>query len=368
MICKRCLLTDKNRNVSFKENGLCNFCTSYDKNKTVLTDFSGLNRALNQRIKKIKSTNHPKYDCIVPLSGGKDSSYILYKIRKTHGLRILAITCDNGFLNKDSIKNAEVLCKKLDVDHLYYKPDWNTVKRFYGAIFCEMGEICEGCMAIIWIYIFKFAINNRIPAVIIGESRDQIFGGAFTAHLGMVTDNYDNLIKNMPQQGFYWKSYYKKLFKMINNHVEKYFSKDSAIKEIFLFPFEKITKSQIPDILPYFFFKKYNEEKIIQTLETTGIWKNLKGHGLASHPDCSFHTLASIPINHIPHLSVFIREKTISRKKAAEDLLSKAIVFTSTDYYGLLYKLLKKLGLTLKDIKDKKWYKYWRIRRNLRLD
>ena len=358
MICKRCLLTKYHRNVSFDKRGICNFCISYDKNKKVLAAFPKLEQQFNERIEERRRNRaNSNYDCIVPLSGGKDSSYILYKMKKEYNSKILAVTCENWFSNKMIREGAVKLCKSLGIDHIYYKPDWNIVKKFYSAIFKNTGFICLGCMAIIWLKIFKIAIKKNIPAIIIGESRNQMMSGGLYFDFGLIKNDYNNLV-NFGKGFFVWKNYYKKQFLKINMLVKKYFPNDFEIEKIFKFPFGIISDSNIPDIIPYFFFKKHNEKKIIQELKKEIGWNSVKADELISHPDCWFHTFIANPFLDAYSLSVYAREGVISREEALRECLLKTHNFTKNDHSTQLEKILARLNLSVNDIENKRWYRY----------
>lgn len=117
--CKRCLLPDSLLGISIDEQGVCNHCRDYERN------FAGWDsikdrkaQEFQQLLEKAKSLKRP-YDCLVPLSGGKDSTYALYLATKVYKLRTLAVTLDNGYLSdlaKVNINNALVNC---DADHFF---------------------------------------------------------------------------------------------------------------------------------------------------------------------------------------------------------------------------------------------------------
>ena len=62
------------------------------------------------------------YHCVVALSGGKDSSYTCYVLKKKYKLNIVAITVENGFLSKQALLNCKVLSHKLKFKHILIKP------------------------------------------------------------------------------------------------------------------------------------------------------------------------------------------------------------------------------------------------------
>lgn len=107
--CKRCLLPSSINGITFDTDGVCNHCRSYERDFAqwdVIKDRKAIE--FQELLARAKSLNRP-YDCLVPLSGGKDSTYVLYLVTKVYKLRTLAVTLDNGYLSdlaKENIKNA----------------------------------------------------------------------------------------------------------------------------------------------------------------------------------------------------------------------------------------------------------------------
>lgn len=110
MICTRCILDDSVADIRFDEHGVCNYCTAHiSKKHSVLKNESQLN-ALLKKLKPAGSKNH----CIVGVSGGLDSSFLLYKA-VTLGLNPIAVHVDTGWNTETSVYNIETLTRKLNV-------------------------------------------------------------------------------------------------------------------------------------------------------------------------------------------------------------------------------------------------------------
>jgi len=87
------------------------------------------NEQLENLIAKIKVDGQGKdYDCIIGLSGGVDSTYVAYLVKKVYGLRPLAVHLDNGWNSEISVKNIENIVKKLDIDLFTYVIDWEEFR------------------------------------------------------------------------------------------------------------------------------------------------------------------------------------------------------------------------------------------------
>jgi N-acetyl sugar amidotransferase len=116
MICSRCIYDDKIPYITFNEKGVCNYCDEHDKlDKQFPTGEEGYKilQGLAEKIKK--DGKNKKYDCVVGVSGGCDSSYTLYLTKKL-GLKPLAVHCNNGWNTETSISNLNNILLKLKVD------------------------------------------------------------------------------------------------------------------------------------------------------------------------------------------------------------------------------------------------------------
>jgi N-acetyl sugar amidotransferase len=117
--------------IQFDEHGICNHCkNAYVQlnSKPYCLKPSEKEKWLERLVSKIKhSGKNKKYDCIIGLSGGVDSSYVAYKVKEL-GLRPLAVHLDNGWDSELSVKNIENICKKLDIDLFTYVINWEEFK------------------------------------------------------------------------------------------------------------------------------------------------------------------------------------------------------------------------------------------------
>lgn len=128
-ICTRCVMDTSDPDISFDEQGVCYHCKAYDESvkKYVHTGETGklLLKQLVERIKRDGASK--KYDCIIGVSGGVDSTYVAY-IVKHLGLRPLAVHLDNGWDSELAVKNIENILKKLSIELYTYVIDWNEFK------------------------------------------------------------------------------------------------------------------------------------------------------------------------------------------------------------------------------------------------
>lgn len=127
-ICTFCVMNTTALGIKFDENGQCNYCKDFKKKAELKK-----NKNLDYLISRIKKDSK-KYDCIVGLSGGVDSSYTLVKVVEL-GLKPLAVHLDNGWNSELAQNNIENLVKSLNVDLYTYVIDWNEYKSMMNSFF-----------------------------------------------------------------------------------------------------------------------------------------------------------------------------------------------------------------------------------------
>ena len=130
MRCIKCIMDYSDPDINYDENGICNHCKKYDEevNKRVFRGKEAKKR-LNIITDRIKiSGKRKKYDCIIGLSGGVDSSYVAHVV-KENGLNPLAIHFDNGWNSELAVKNIENIIDKLNIDLFTYVINWKEFRK-----------------------------------------------------------------------------------------------------------------------------------------------------------------------------------------------------------------------------------------------
>lgn len=170
-LCKSCV-----RNINSKyipsSNGECEYCQKFRKyEKNLKGRLKKIEGNFSSDLAKIKGKG--EYDCLVMVSGGKDSIMTLYKIKKETKLRPLAYTFDNGFEPNQAIENIKNAVEKLEVDWIFDKPAYmlKTVK----AVLKEKVKIsfCRFCAYMMVKRAVKTAHSLQIPCIIAGWNKGQ---------------------------------------------------------------------------------------------------------------------------------------------------------------------------------------------------
>ena len=136
-ICTNCVMDTSDSRIKFDENGVCDHCNTFysDILPKWHTDERG-DRALKEIVKKIKKEGEGKdFDCLMGMSGGIDSSYLLYIMVKKYDLRPLVFHVDAGWNSQIAVNNIERLVDGLGLDLFTEVINWEEIKDLQLAFF-----------------------------------------------------------------------------------------------------------------------------------------------------------------------------------------------------------------------------------------
>jgi hypothetical protein len=141
--CSRCILPSSYPGIEFDEKGVCSYCEAEMRNRHSPKDEK--NKADLDKIILAHKGKNPKYDAIVGVSGGKDSTYVAYYLKKEYGLKILGFNCDIGYRSGYAIKNLETMADRLDMDLVTIRPKKSFLLRLFAHLLKNRGEFCSAC-------------------------------------------------------------------------------------------------------------------------------------------------------------------------------------------------------------------------------
>ncbi len=178
--CSRCLVDDTVAGIVFDENGECTFCKIHDELEKKYPLNKNSKHKLNGLIEKIKKEGkYKKYDCIVGISGGRDSTYTLYSAIKL-GLRPLAVHFDNGWNSENAVSGTkkvhsydeiENLCKNLNVDLYTHVANWEEFKDLQKSFL--KASVPDAEVPTDWVIfsvLFQQASKHNVKYIIHGHS------------------------------------------------------------------------------------------------------------------------------------------------------------------------------------------------------
>jgi len=169
--CVKCGLPETYETIEFDAAGVCNICRgAVHKQQAINWDERKL--LLDKLIEKYRGKSD--YDCIVPFSGGKDSTFQLYYLMKEYKLKPLVVRFNHGFMRQVVEENNQRTFKKLGVDVLEFTPNWKIVKRLMLESFKRKTDFCWHCHTGIYSYPLRVALMYKIPLVFWGEPQSEI--------------------------------------------------------------------------------------------------------------------------------------------------------------------------------------------------
>ena len=121
-------------------------------------------------IRNLRRTSGSRYDCLIGITGGRDSSFILYYVKKILGLTPLAVNFSTSFQTEEARHNMREVTSKLGVDFISYSIDNNFFKKLAQGFFVKHGEFCSPCHKGHHFTLAKFASENDIKVIIRGIS------------------------------------------------------------------------------------------------------------------------------------------------------------------------------------------------------
>ena len=154
--CTNCLMPETRPRISFNENGVCNACSWAEEKKTKI-DWDSRWNELELLCERYRQRNKNKFDCIIPVSGGKDSSYVAYMMRDKMGMHPLCITIkppDEKELGKRNLENFV----NNGFDHIHISPNPRVSKIIDKSNFIEHGRPMHSLMMCAQAAIFKSTV------------------------------------------------------------------------------------------------------------------------------------------------------------------------------------------------------------------
>jgi N-acetyl sugar amidotransferase len=183
--CIKCVLPDTRPQLVIREDGVCNACHNSHK-KEIKIDWSLREKAFNEIVKK-HSSNKPSYDCIIPVSGGKDSTWQVVKCLE-YGLKPLAVTWKSPARNQIGQMNLDNLVR-LGVDHIDYQISPSIEKKFMYLALKKYGSTAIPMHMAIHSIPLMIASNFNIPLIVWGENSAFEYGSENEQFEGTLLDS-----------------------------------------------------------------------------------------------------------------------------------------------------------------------------------
>lgn len=170
--CERCGLPSNFPDATFTE-GVCSLCLDYDTYRGKVDEYFRDLDELTVVAERIKADRgESDYDCVVLLSGGKDSTYMLYQVVSL-GLTPLVFTLDNGFISPSALANCRRVCDHLGVELVIGSTE--HMNEIFRDSLDRFANVCNGCFKTIYTLSMNLAKAHGIEYVVTGLARGQLF-------------------------------------------------------------------------------------------------------------------------------------------------------------------------------------------------
>lgn len=302
-VCTRCIMDTTDPEITFDENGHCNHCRRYLRRVKTEQHYDEKGQELLKRMVdeiKRRGKNKP-YDCIIGVSGGIDSTYVAYIVKKL-GLRPLAVHLDNGWNSELSVNNIQKTLEKLDIDLYTHVLDWEEFKdlqlSFLKSSFINAEIPTDHAIVAV---LLKVAAQKNVRFILAGSN--------------IATEGI-----HVPAWVYEYRDW--RLTKAIQKRFGKYKLKTFPHFNLFQAAYYLIVK-QIK-FIPILNFVRYDKNEAMETLQKELDWQYY-GYKHYESIYTRFYQSYILPVKYNAdkrksHLSSLILAGQISREEALEEL------------------------------------------------
>ena len=164
--CTQCVMPETSESLVYDAQGDCSVCRQIE-HKQENIDWAAKQQEFEQLIEGYRGQHD--YDCIVPFSGGKDSTYTLWHLVSQLGLKPLVVRFDHGFMRPGVDDNCHRTFRTLGCDVVQFTPNWQVVRKLMFETLRRRGDFCWHCHTGIFSYPMWVALEKKVPLVIWGE-------------------------------------------------------------------------------------------------------------------------------------------------------------------------------------------------------
>ena len=237
--CSNCLAMSTRNRISFDGRGFCNACVWMEKKKTL--DWGVREAELRALLDKHRA-NKSGFDCLVPVSGGKDGSYVAYNLKHKYGMNPLCVTVTPALPLEIGEKNLRAFTGS-GYNHISINPSSIAMRTLNKMGFIEMGFPYYGWLIAIQSAVVRTAYNFNINLIFYGEDGEVEYGGTSETEKTPIYDTH----------------YMKKIY--LEGGYDKVLNKSGLSEEdlyFFKFPDDAILKTHPIDITHWSYFENWD--------------------------------------------------------------------------------------------------------------
>jgi len=174
--CKICVYPSSSAvPLAFDENGICSGCRTSRQSQKI--NWGDRKKKFEKLIEEYRNKDGNGYDCIIPVSGGKDSYYQTHIIKRVYNLNPLLVTYHGNNYTPTGMKNLINMREVFGVDHIFFTPSIEVLKKMNRLGMRIMGDMNWHAHAGIFTYPIKVAVQTKTPLMIWGEHGFMDVGG-----------------------------------------------------------------------------------------------------------------------------------------------------------------------------------------------
>ena len=173
--CKRCVLPDTKPGIVFDNEGICSACRSVERKHTI--DWESRAKRLSQLCDEIRGSNGNGYECIVPVSGGKDSCYQAFMMSRVYKLRTLGVVIVPHLQTIEGIENLNAMVEGLGIDLIKIAVRPSTLQKIRRLALLNIGNPNYAEHRVVFSAVARAASFYGAPLVVWGEDIGVEFGG-----------------------------------------------------------------------------------------------------------------------------------------------------------------------------------------------
>ena len=167
--CVRCCMPETAEGIKFDARGICNGCNSSEEKMHI--DWEQRERALAAKLMRFREKGKDQtYDCLLPVSGGKDSFFQAYVLTQKYQMRPLAVTFSHNWFTETGKRNLERMLETFALDHIMFTPNRKLINRVAKRSIEVIGDSCWHCHAGVGAFVLQIAVRFEIPLIVWGES------------------------------------------------------------------------------------------------------------------------------------------------------------------------------------------------------
>lgn len=205
--CTRCCIPETQEGIKFDNMGICQVCQSSEQK--IHINWVEREKEFRKILETAKKKSGNNYDCIIPISGGKDSMFQLHVLTKIYGMKALAVTFSHNWWSESGWYNLQNALETFNVDHMIFTPNRSLINRITKRSVEGIGDVSWHDHAGVGSYPLQVAVKFKIPLLIWGESIAEASGRA----------TYENPVHKFDRDYFLKQSAKLRADQMINEEL-----------------------------------------------------------------------------------------------------------------------------------------------------